>query len=247
MRRQRKPRISTAGQRKIVNDKEIEIPIKNFSSTDSIVGTDADEELDLNAKRSYIDSILKDNSYIREEIAQTLMNVKSTKRQKTAPPTPLSDEYPELEHSGEESERANVSKGDFDEGIELDFGWDDEPMPRSTIQDGGDELPGHAQEGDNVDEFNSNSAHEGISEATETISSHLGDLFKSKPVATFTDIIEKNSLSTKPLSSIPKSEATRVFFELLVLGTGDAIELKQEELFGEIQVKPRQNLFQKFL
>lgn len=44
-----------------------------------------------------------------------------------------------------------------------------------------------------------------------------------------------------------KREASRCFFEMLVLASGDAITLKQERLFGEIHISGKSGLYKNFL
>lgn len=229
----RAPRISTAGQKKIINDKEIEIPIKNFNNTEDIL-IESEEEFDLNSKRTFIDSILKDNLYIKEDIANNLLTVKRQKVSTTINEL-NEEEVPELEHSTEEVDFNQENQED----ISFNFGWEDEDNHVLPV-----EQDQHEEE--ELEDFNSNST-EGISETTMVISNQLKSIFKNKEITIFTEVIEKNSLSDKPLSNMPKSEATRVFFELLVLGTENGVELRQDELFGEIKIKPRENLFQHFV
>lgn len=49
------------------------------------------------------------------------------------------------------------------------------------------------------------------------------------------------------LSSNKRKNATRTFFELLVLATSDSVKLNQDRLFGEIEIESKSNLFEKFL
>ena len=58
----------------------------------------------------------------------------------------------------------------------------------------------------------------------------------------FDDVVEACKLSENK-----KSSATRAFFELLVLGSGNAVKLEQNRLFGEITVEAKQGLYEKFL
>ncbi|GAV27220.1 hypothetical protein PMKS-000684 [Pichia membranifaciens] len=56
-----------------------------------------------------------------------------------------------------------------------------------------------------------------------------------------------NIVEACKLSENKKSSATRAFFELLVLGSGNAVKLEQNRLFGEITVEAKQGLYEKFL
>lgn len=245
--RPRRAKSTVAGHRKIIEDSQIEIPIRNFNNTNDIIrlNEDATKELDFNSKRSYIDSLLKD-TYIQDDIAENLLH---TKRQKISSPS-AEDEAPELEHSEEEEgNKTNENNEqdlqfDIDQGIDLDFEFDEERAPIPEAEEQLEEEA--AQEEEIVDDFSSGSK-DGVSESTIKISTDLRELYKEKSIVTFSDIVNENAAGEKPLSKLPKSEATRVFFELLVLGTSDSVELKQKELFGEIEVQPRENLFQKFL
>lgn len=253
-RRPRRARTTITGGRKIVEDSHIEIPIRNFNNTEDIVSSDeaASTELDLKSKRSFIDSFLKEN-YIQDDIAESLLR---PKRQRMASPV-ADDELPELEHSEEEANKSshdnneNEMELEFDFGGDIDLGFDQDeervPMTQggtvTQLQQDADELV--EEEGHN-DDFSS-SSKDGVSESTIKLSGELRDLFKEQEEVTFSDLVKKDIDSEKPLSYLPKSEATRVFFELLVLGTSDSVGLKQKELFGEIEVQSRENLFQKFL
>lgn len=251
--RPRRAKVSVAGQRKIVEDQEIEIPIRNFNSTNGIVALneEATAELDLKSKRSFIDSLLKEN-YIQGDIAENLLR---TKRQKISSPSP-DDEVPELEHSEEEANKTNDNENnnnnemdfdfDFGQDIDLGFDYDEERVQAPDAEASQQEQAELEEEEEAVDDFSSGSK-DGISESTIKVSGELRELFEAEDTVTFSELVKKDSEEEKPLSKLPKNEATRVFFELLVLGTSDSVELKQKELFGEIEVRSRQNLFQKFL
>lgn len=248
--RPRRARTTVAGHRKIVEDSQIEIPIRNFNDTNGIVDSDEENttELDLKSKRNFIEALLREN-YIQDDIAESLL---CTKRQKISSPVP-EDEAPELEHSEEEANKTNEPNEmdmEFDfGGGDIDFGFDDQRVPMEEEQaQGGEEIEQEqvSKEEETLDDFNSGS-NNGISESTIKVSSELRGMFEDKESLTFSEIVKKDAESEAPLSKLPKNEATRVFFELLVLGTSDSVELKQKELFGEIQVESRQNLFQKFL
>ncbi|ODV63762.1 kleisin alpha ASCRUDRAFT_78787 [Ascoidea rubescens DSM 1968] len=91
-----------------------------------------------------------------------------------------------------------------------------------------------------------------ISKTTINIASSLREEFfdfgsNPEKSTSFSNLISTNIQSTNPLSTIPKKQATRCFFELLVLATGDTVKLQQNQLFGEIEIKGKENLFSKFI
>lgn len=57
----------------------------------------------------------------------------------------------------------------------------------------------------------------------------------------------ENVITKNLLSSNNRKNATRTFFEMLVLATSDTIKLNQGRLFGEIEIESIPNLYQKFL
>ncbi|KAH3675682.1 hypothetical protein WICMUC_002544 [Wickerhamomyces mucosus] len=236
--KQRKKRISTAGQRKIIKDKEIEIPIRNFSITENIVaGNFSSEDLDLNTKRAYIDHLLKDN-YIENDL---LLKIRS-KRQKTVASPPAEDDVPELDFSEEDANK--TAEDILDDGFDvMNLDWDEDRVPVDENNEKSEQEKVIEEE---IDDFISGATKDGVSESTIKISSHIKRLTTEERETNFSQILEQDLNSEHPLSTFPKSEATRVFFELLVLSTNDAVKLKQDELFGQIEVTSRAALFKKF-
>ncbi|GMG38866.1 unnamed protein product [Ambrosiozyma monospora] len=83
--------------------------------------------------------------------------------------------------------------------------------------------------------------------STSSSTSFENDVNENKKATTLTQIMQLDLQSDQPLSKNGKREATRTFFELLVLATADAVSLKQERLFGEVEVSSRPALLSKFL
>jgi cohesin complex subunit SCC1 len=54
---------------------------------------------------------------------------------------------------------------------------------------------------------------------------------------------DKRVSFTKLAQGASKRAASAMFFELLVLGTRDAVTLKQDKAFGGIEVAPKQRLY----
>ncbi|KAH3661608.1 hypothetical protein OGAPHI_006456 [Ogataea philodendri] len=73
-----------------------------------------------------------------------------------------------------------------------------------------------------------------VSKSTVKVADGVRSLLESSESTTFSDLMAQDMDSDEPLSRNPKREATRTFFELLVLATSDSIELNQDRLFGEI-------------
>lgn len=82
------------------------------------------------------------------------------------------------------------------------------------------------------------------SKTTIEVAQELRKSFESNKGAAllFDDVVESCNLSTNR-----KSRATRTFFELLVLGSGKAVKLNQDRLFGEITVEAKEGLYENFL
>lgn len=244
----RKPRVSTAGQRKLVVDSSIEIPINNFSNTNSITSRNSSstKQLDPSNKRKFIQTILRDNFNYNDPLAST-----PSKRQKASPTTNSVEsdfELPELVHSDLDQQQGDFQEEDRYDSI--DFGAWDEDQDRVNIHQ--EQLLQQQEEEEEEEDFASSfgKSKDGISESTLQISRHIQTIITSKSEnskTTFSEVLENDVQSTSPLCQKPRAEATRVFFELLVLSTNDALKLKQDQLFGEIQIETRENLFQRFV
>ncbi|KAG7747895.1 hypothetical protein KL912_002572 [Ogataea haglerorum] len=81
-----------------------------------------------------------------------------------------------------------------------------------------------------------------VSRATAKVAEQVRALLADTPATTFSELMARDMDSAEPLSRNPKREATRTFFELLVLATGDSVELSQDRLFGEIGISARAGL-----
>jgi cohesin complex subunit SCC1 len=226
-RKKRKRRQQPVGK-KIVLDAETELNIRTYSNTDDIVAFEEnDQELDFNSKKYLMEQMLN-KTYIRDDIAEQFFTIRTSKRQKTRPSSPeIIHEPPELQ-SDKENESASETQDyfeDFDMGFQLDDHKDVEPPLEEDL--GLDEV--EEDQEDVSQGFNS-----GVTESTTKVEQHITELLQNNQETTFTNVIEKDVQTESPLSAAPKSEATRVFFELLVLSTGDKIRVKQQELFGQI-------------
>lgn len=231
-RRKRKAREQPLGK-KIITDKEIELNIRSFNDTTGIVIDDETQQpLDLSLKKSAVEALLNE-TFFNDTIAERFLTIATNKRQKTQPSSPLMLEPPELQSDKENGSADDQQQFFQDADIDFDFQQDDMlPDNQPLEEDLGDHLDQQPEEEQNVTGFNS-----GVTESTAKVENHLVELMKSEKETTFTDVLEKDALSYEPLSTTPKNEATRVFFELLVLSTNDRIKVKQQELFGEISIR----------
>ena len=75
----------------------------------------------------------------------------------------------------------------------------------------------------------------------------VGDQTFSETPITFTDILEEEQASDKPVSKNSRIAATATFFELLVLAGNDNVKINQERLFGEITVEAKESLATSFV
>lgn len=97
---------------------------------------------------------------------------------------------------------------------------------------------------DDEEDFDAYSDSQVKSKSTIEVAQELRNKFDTdkNSILQFDDVIEACKLSENK-----KSSATRAFFELLVLGSGNAVKLEQNRLFGEITVEAKQGLYEKFL
>lgn len=224
-RKQRRPVLG----RSIITDNETELNIRTFSNTEGIVTSgERLHELDLSSKRSLVEDLLN-KTYLNNGIAEQFFTIKNNKRQKTRPSSPV-NELPELQsdHENESVDHGDRFEDNGYDGMDMDFNVDeirdDDPLE--------EDIGALDAEAENLTQgFNS-----GVTESTSKVDKHVTELLQSLHETTFTDVIEKDLVSEEPLAAAPKSEATRVFFELLVLATGDKIKVQQHELFGEISI-----------
>lgn len=100
--------------------------------------------------------------------------------------------------------------------------------------------------------------------ATEQIGKELVDLFRNSNTVEFSKLVEtdakihESSLDQLPLGVVNKNknyinnkkEASKCFFELLVLATNDCISLEQEpkstSIAGDITIRSRDRMFSQF-
>ncbi|GMF03169.1 unnamed protein product [[Candida] boidinii] len=131
-----------------------------------------------------------------------------------------------------------------------------EPVASGSPLEGPEEDDFEALEDDFESYFNKLQQINGkssIAASTIQIASQLRDKFgkeksefNASVKCTFTEIMMNDIESEVPLSKNPKKEATRTFFELLVLGTHNAVELQQERLFGEITISGKEDIYKIF-
>ncbi|GME91067.1 unnamed protein product [[Candida] boidinii] len=131
-----------------------------------------------------------------------------------------------------------------------------EPVAAGSPLEGAEEDDFEAFEDDSESYFNKLQKVDGkssIAASTVQIASQLRDKFgkeksdfNASVKCTFTEVMMNDIESEEPLSKNPKKEATRAFFELLVLGTHNAVELQQERLFGEITISGKEDIYKIF-
>ncbi|KAH3674946.1 hypothetical protein WICPIJ_009391, partial [Wickerhamomyces pijperi] len=201
----RKQRVSTAGQRKIVVDKDIEIPVSDFSTTDSTVikNTSRTERFELQNKRSFIQSVLSQNFNFNDKLA-----LSPSKRQKTTAASSSSSstddiehgfdlDLPELDHSGLDHPQEEEDRYD-----NVDFGvWGEDDHHAAQQQEQAQEQ--EEEEDDFTNSFGS--SKDGISESTLKISRHIQTITSQSDNSktTFTEILNHDIQSIEPLSSKP--------------------------------------------
>lgn len=211
---------------------------------------------------------LEDKLNLIEELAEPT----SSKRRKL---TNLDDQLRRrcLELSLEERSSATNAEGTtgLDRDMDVDMSLDDLDLDLSLPDLESDRAsspePSLATEGDHIleeiDKFNDTTVENLWS--TSQVAGHLREVFCEVPLVTFDELVEKdiNTSSGKPLGATSvkdtsvkiseRREATKCFFELLVLASQDCITLEQPlpergvDLPGNPCIRPRDNLVTKFL
>lgn len=142
---------------------------------------------------------------------------------------------------------------DYDYDNNLDFDLSLPEIETEEIVEHVPEVPEEIEEG-NISNI----------KATIQVAQHLRNTFNEEPTSTLDGLVKKDLLDDTniPLGTIQKTsssvkvsqrrEATKCFFELLVLATHDCVSLEQEQssatLMGEnIVIRPRDNLTSRFL
>lgn len=232
--------------KKIITDREIELEVSVFSNPSNItIATPSSQQITsasatLENKRAYIDSLLSE-SYINPEFTDRFFTIAAppSKKAKIIEPELRSPEpiLPDLQSDKEDND-APVTDF-YDDGPADDFyPFDDQGQASHNADDSMGIIEERQDEDDeDNEEQDFPQTQNGVSENTGIVESHISSLIKEKQGSvTFTDVVTRDTTAEKPLAIKPKSEATRVFFELLVLATGDKVGLKQDELFGEISI-----------
>ncbi|ONH70067.1 Cohesin subunit rad21 [Cyberlindnera fabianii] len=232
--------------KKIITDREIELEVSVFSNPSNItIATPSSQQITsasatLENKRAYIDSLLSE-SYINPKFTDRFFTIAAppSKKAKIIEPELRSPEpmLPDLQSDKEDND-APVTDF-YDDGPADDFyPFDDQGQASHNADDSMGIIEERQDEDDeDNEEQDFPQRQNGVSENTGIVESHISSLIKEKQGSvTFTDVVTRDTTAEKPLAIKPKSEATRVFFELLVLATGDKVGLKQDELFGEISI-----------
>ncbi|KAK6198492.1 Rec8 like protein-domain-containing protein [Scheffersomyces amazonensis] len=166
----------------------------------------------------------------------------------------------------EEQHNLQFDNGDYDDfNQDLDF---DISLPDFGDNDDidGDNNQFASQDDIEDDNNNNNNNNSSTIKGTTQVAEGIRGLLNDKPIIQLTDIIEKDlkisetDSEKNPLGTIykhgvkeinMKREATKCFFELLVLATNDCIEMNQDNntntIGGSIDIRSRDKLYQNFI
>ncbi|ANZ77934.1 BA75_04682T0 [Komagataella pastoris] len=169
----------------------------------------------------------------------------------------------ELNEPAQQQDDANDFNVDFDEPPQdqdisfgfgdqsgLDFNDQDEPFEGSipSFQYGSqDENTVNDEEENASTEFNNGVVSESTYKIVSYLKEGLGETMTDSKTMTFSQLVSKDLELDSSSSTNSKRKATRAFFELLVLASSDAVSLKQETLFGELQIEARDELYSRFV
>ncbi|KAI5961839.1 MCD1 [Candida pseudojiufengensis] len=154
----------------------------------------------------------------------------------------LSTEY-RLQKQREEEEESEIDTSsdsmDLDLSMSDSESENDAPLkPRKSLdEESGDEEEDDSFGDDRIDN---------IAKSTRQIAEEVQNLFRLDHSITFNDILEEDTKAVKPLGLKNKTintrrEASRCFFEVLVLATNDCVKLQQDE--KTIRISSRDNLY----
>ncbi|CAK7895747.1 hypothetical protein CAAN1_03S00320 [[Candida] anglica] len=156
-----------------------------------------------------------------------------------------------LELQQEEGENLEDAPAAFDNTLDFDLS-----LPELESDHDGEDIGG----GDDGAEIVEEQEEQSKTKSTIQIAEHLRETFieDGDEMTNLGKVIEKDlNLSDKPSLGVSgrktKREATRCFFELLVLATNDCVSLEQEQpvkdtdIGGEINIRSRDRLFNNFL
>lgn len=173
-----------------------------------------------------------------------------------------------LELSSEEDNLLDGISGDQSGDMDMDLDMDmdsnidfDLSLPGLDSDEVLDPLQTHTEQvNDNAEDVGPENLR-----STTQVAEHLRQFFFDKPAVTLHELMEKDTAPglTTPLGLTQKSdfavkvsdrrEATKCFFELLVLATQDCVSLEQKapengtEIPDEVRIRPRDLLVSKFL
>lgn len=159
------------------------------------------------------------------------------------------------EDSDDEEEGEHNSSSDSDDSI-------DNSMDDISVSDSESEketspkvrkVTEEEDEDESADESFGTDGMENVAKSTKQAAEELQDLFRLDASVQFEDLIEADSTAVRPLGIKnknyinPKREASRCFFELLVLATNDCVNLHQEtsdlNISNTLRITSRDNLF----
>ncbi|KAG2735135.1 hypothetical protein G9P44_001349 [Scheffersomyces stipitis] len=157
--------------------------------------------------------------------------------------------------------------GDFSNDMDFDLSLPDLDTPTNDFQDGHEDEEVTFNVSQASEEPEEERSSESVGKSTTQVAQELRDIFSSDDVTNLSKLMEADLQvheldSTKePLGLASRHdntrrinnrrEATRCFFELLVLASHDCVELKQDaeetQLGGQIDIRSRDRLFHNFL
>ncbi|KAI5957363.1 MCD1 [Candida jiufengensis] len=160
----------------------------------------------------------------------------------------LNDESAELrlrKQREEEEEEEDDSESTSD-SMDLDLSMSDSESEKDTALKPRKPVEEESDDEEEEDSFGDERI-DNVAKSTRQITEELQNMFRLDHTLTFNELIEEDSKSIKPLGMKNKNimntkrEASRCFFEVLVLATNDCIKINQSD--KTINITSRDNLY----
>ncbi|KAI5963946.1 MCD1 [Candida margitis] len=259
--RQKRTRITDDGEMVVVNKKLVVDSEDNLQiSLDSLRDNQQNTLIHVNSKQ--LTGSKMSNSDKLLLIQELSLPVASKKRKLWDFSSDLHFRIPVEQDDSDDEGGNNSSTDDSDDSIDnsmdditmSDSESEKETPSKSRKVDGEDDNEDdNEEEEDSADESFGENGVENVAKSTKQAADELQDLFRLDASVSFKDFVEADSTAIRPLGLKNKKyvnskrEASRCFFEVLVLATNDCINLHQESsdlsVPTSISITSRDNLF----
>ncbi|CCF58850.1 hypothetical protein KAFR_0F02530 [Kazachstania africana CBS 2517] len=245
---------------KIVYDETSELSTEEMEDREGLCMTD-EKESDVKAgklaQKRLWSEILLELQYLPNTVVENLVSHVAMKKKRLSPAhnrdtkQPIIDMSLDMNDMIEDSDDGLIDEENKEPESDHFIGIDNQLSDFSFGQtfDGESSELIEENKGSTVDTSNSRVkliSGSFVSRTTADMAEILRETSIDKETMDFKDLLMAQ-YEREPESKTSKSDASRCFFDMLSLATADCIELKQDEIFGNIRISTKASLFDQFI